>query len=80
MNNLLSISLFWPELLLTATILIAIVVDIFSQSPKSNKVSNYVIIGLLATLVAVLLQAIRQPHYLWIHWLLIPLLVFLNRL
>ena len=57
MNNLLSISLFWPELLLTATILIAIVVDIFSQSPKSNKVSNYVIIGLLATLVAVFITS-----------------------
>ena len=54
MNNLLSISLFWPELLLTATILIAIVVDIFSQSPKSNKVSNYVIIGT---------RAISTPHF-----------------
>ena len=55
MNNLLSISLFWPELVLTATILTAIIVDIFSQSTRTNKVSNYVIIGLIATLAAVFL-------------------------
>ena len=55
MNNLLSISLFWPELVLTATILTAIIVDIFSQSTSTNKVSNYVIIGLIATLAAVFL-------------------------
>ena len=55
MNNLLSISLFWPELVLTATILTAIIVDIFSQSTRINKVSNYVIIGLIATLAAVFL-------------------------
>jgi len=55
MNNLLSISLFWPELLLTATILIAIIVDIFSVSPNANRISNCVIIGLLATLAAVFL-------------------------
>ena len=53
MNNLLSITLFWPELLLTATILIAIIVDIFSVSPNANRISNCVIIGLLATLAAV---------------------------
>ena len=55
MNNLLSISLFWPELLLTATILTAIIVDIFSQSTSTNRVSNYVIIGLIGTLAAVFL-------------------------
>ena len=55
MNNLLSISLFWPELVLAATILTAIIVDIFSQSTRINKVSNYVIIGLIATLAAVFL-------------------------
>ena len=55
MNNLLSISLFWPELVLTATILTAIIIDIFSQSTRTNKVSNYVIIGLIATLAAVFL-------------------------
>ncbi len=55
MNNLLSISLFWPELVLTATILTAIIVDIFSQSTSTNRVSNYVIIGLIATLAAVFL-------------------------
>ena len=55
MNNLLSISLFWPELVLAATILTAIIVDIFSQSTSTNKVSNYVIIGLIATLAAVFL-------------------------
>jgi len=55
MNNLLSISLFWPELVLTATILIAIIVDIFSVPTRASKVSNLVIIGLLATLAAVFL-------------------------
>ena len=55
MNNLLSISLFWPELLLTATILVAIIIDIFSVSTRANKVSNFVIVGLLATLAAVFL-------------------------
>jgi len=55
MNNLLSISLFWPELVLTATIIIAIIVDIFSVSNRTSKVSNFVIIGLLATLAAVFL-------------------------
>ena len=55
MNNLLSISLFWPELVLTATILIAIIVDIFSVPNRASKVSNLVIIGLLTTLAAVFL-------------------------
>ena len=55
MDNLLSISLFWPELVLTATILIAIIIDIFSESNNINKVSNFVITGLLLTLIAVFL-------------------------
>ena len=55
MNNLLSISLFWPELVLTATILIAIIIDIFSVPARASKVSNFVIIGLLSTLAAVFL-------------------------
>ena len=55
MNNLLSISLFCPELVLTATIIIAIIVDIFSVSNRTSRVSNYVIIGLLSTIAAVFL-------------------------
>ena len=62
MNNLLSISLFWPELVLAATILTAIIVDIFSQSTSTNRVSNYVIIGLIGTLAVSLMSFILAGY------------------
>ena len=53
MSNLQSLSLYWPELILSGTILLAIIIDIFSESLQSKKVSNWVTLGLLLTLIAV---------------------------
>ncbi len=53
MSNLQSLSLYWPELILSGTILLAIIIDIFSESQQSKKVSNWVTLGLLLTLIAV---------------------------
>ena len=55
MSNLQSLSLYWPELILSVTILLAIIIDIFSESQQSKKVSNWVTLGLLLTLIAVVL-------------------------
>ncbi|GIS71959.1 MAG: hypothetical protein CM1200mP10_15360 [Candidatus Neomarinimicrobiota bacterium] len=40
MSNLQSLSLYWPELILSGTILLAIIIDIFSELQQSKKVSN----------------------------------------
>ena len=55
MSNLQSLSLYWPELILSGTILLAIIIDIFSESQQSKKVSNLVALGLMLTLIAVAL-------------------------
>ncbi|MAV16055.1 MAG: NADH-quinone oxidoreductase subunit N [Candidatus Marinimicrobia bacterium] len=50
MSNLSSLKFFWPELLLSATALIAIVADLFYDRKNSYKVSYWALGGLLLTL------------------------------
>ena len=53
MSNLNSLAHFWPELILTVTILIAIIADLFYRKENSFKVSWWVLGGLALTLFAI---------------------------
>jgi len=65
MSNLQSLSLYWPELILSGTILLAIIIDIFSESQQSKKVSNWVTLGLLLTLIAVATHQAFSHHVIY---------------
>lgn len=56
MNNIQSIRLFIPELIIVATILVAIIADLFYSKSKSSKVGNWVLGGLIIALIAVLMH------------------------
>ena len=53
MSNLNSLSHFWPELILTVTILVAIIADLLYRKEDSFKVAWWVLGGLVLTLFAV---------------------------
>ncbi|MEA1881571.1 MAG: hypothetical protein U9N31_04155, partial [Candidatus Marinimicrobia bacterium] len=53
MSNLNSLAYFWPELILTVTVLAAIVADLFYRKEESFKVAWWVLGGLLLTLFAI---------------------------
>ena len=53
MSNLNSLAHFWPELILTVTILIAIIADLFYRKENSFKVSWWVLGGLALTLFTI---------------------------
>ena len=53
MSNLNSLTHFWPELILTVTILVAIIADLFYRREDSYKVAWWLIGGLALTLFAV---------------------------
>lgn len=56
MDNIQSIRLFIPELIIVATILVAIVTDLLYSKNKTHKVGNWVLGGLIVALIAVLLH------------------------
>ena len=56
MNNLQSLSLYWPELILTVTVLGAIIFDLFLPKEKSRNVGWFVFGGLLLSSFAIIGQ------------------------
>lgn len=56
MNNLQSIKLFIPELIIVTTVLVGIFADLFISKKKSYLVGNWILGGLLISLVAVLMH------------------------
>lgn len=56
MTNLQSLNFYWPELILTATILITILADLFSGNQKTNRTVIVLFTGLILSWVAILLQ------------------------
>ena len=59
MNSLNSLAFFWPELLLSATILIAILADLFYSKKDSFKVAYWSLGGMFLTYIAIRLQDIE---------------------
>ena len=57
MNNLNSLVLFWPELILSVTILAAVIADLFYQRKDSHKVAYWCIGGLILAYIAIRLQS-----------------------
>lgn len=60
MSNLESLQYYWPELILSATILAAIIADLFYNAQETRKVAYWLIGGLLLVFVALRLAA-GQP-------------------
>ncbi|MEE1507366.1 MAG: proton-conducting transporter membrane subunit, partial [Candidatus Neomarinimicrobiota bacterium] len=56
MNNLQSLSLYWPELILTVTILVTIIADLFYSPKESGRTALWVLGGLFLTYVAIRVQ------------------------
>jgi len=56
MNNLQSLSLYWPELILTVTVLVTIIADLFYSAKESGKTALWVLGGLVLTYLAIRLQ------------------------
>ena len=56
MNNLQSLSLYWPELILTATVIVTIIADLFYSDKKSGRTALWVLGGLVLTYAAIRLQ------------------------
>ena len=53
MSNLNSLTHFWPELILTVTVLVAIIADLLYRKEDSFKVAWWVLGGLILTIVAI---------------------------
>ena len=56
MNNLQSLSYFYPELLLTIVILVAIIYDLFIDSSESGKVGWVLVFGLILVAISIWFQ------------------------
>ena len=56
MNNLQSLSYFYPELLLTMVILVAIIYDLFIDSSESGKVGWVLVFGLILVAISIWFQ------------------------
>ncbi len=56
MNNLQSLSYYYPELLLTVVILAVIIYDLFLKSEDSGKVGWLLVFGLVAVSIAIYVQ------------------------
>ena len=59
MNNLNSLALFWPELLLSVTILVAILADLFYSRKDSFKVAFWSLGGMFLTYIAIRIQDVE---------------------
>lgn len=56
MSNLNSIKYFIPELIIVATVLIGIIADLFYSKKKSYLTGNWILGGLILSLIAILLH------------------------
>jgi NADH-quinone oxidoreductase subunit N len=56
MNNLQSLSLYWPELILTVTVLITIIADLFYSPKESGRTALWVLGGLFLAYIAIKVQ------------------------
>ena len=56
MNNLQSLSYFYPEILLTVVIIAVIIYDLFLKSEESGKVGRLLVFGLVLVFIAIYLQ------------------------
>ncbi|MCH7762121.1 MAG: NADH-quinone oxidoreductase subunit N [Candidatus Marinimicrobia bacterium] len=56
MNNLQSLSYYWPEIILTVTILVAIIADLFYSDKDSGKTALWVLGGLILAQIAIYIQ------------------------
>lgn len=56
MNNLQSLNLYWPELILTVTALCAIIADLFYSNEASGKTAWWALVGLVLAQVAIIFQ------------------------
>ena len=56
MNNLQSLSYFYPELLLTVVIIAVVIYDLFLKSKDSGKVGWLLVFGLVLVSIAIYLQ------------------------
>ena len=66
MNNLNSLALFWPELLLSVTILVAIIADLFYDRKDSFKVAFWSLGGMFLAYIAIRLQNIEPTSlFIW---------------
>ena len=60
MNNLQSLSFYYPELILTGVVIIAIIYDLLIDKSRSGNVGWVLVVGLLMVLVAILQQEIHN--------------------
>ena len=56
MNNLQSLSFFYPELILTSVIILSIIYDLFLKKEKSGQTGLVMIIGLIIVALAIWFQ------------------------
>ena len=56
MNNLQSLSLYWPEIILAITPLVGIVVDLFYSDKNSGKTAYWILAGFVLAQIALMLQ------------------------
>ena len=59
MNNLNSLAFFWPELLLSVTILVAIIADLFYVRKDSYKVAFWSLGGMFLAYIAIRIQSVE---------------------
>ena len=59
MNNLNSLAFFWPELLLSVTILVAIIADLFYVKKDSFKVAFWSLGGMFLAYIAIRIQSVE---------------------
>ena len=66
MTNLFSLNYFGPELILTGTIILAIIVDLFYQEDRSYRVGLWVLAGIILTAVTLLINEQSVPVALFL--------------
>lgn len=60
MNNLQSLSYFWPELILATTVLVSVIADLFYRKDESTKVAYWVLGGLILAWLAVRFSGVES--------------------
>jgi len=56
MTNLQSLDYFWPELILISTIILAIIIDLFTEKNDSRRIGWVLVIGLLVVVFGIFIQ------------------------
>ena len=62
MTNLQSLDFYWPELILTGVIVLAIILDLLLDKKDSGKVGWVLILGLITVALAIYIQAVSYTH------------------